>query len=80
MSLLLGVTLRSLYEWFLLNRYDLSAQVVYICSACFLYVVISRGYLPQVAALLSYTVIPLALLRGWAIQNYLRTRYPQRRA
>lgn len=76
MSLALGVILRSLYNWFLLNRYDISAQVIYATATCFLYVVISRGYLPQVVSLLAFTVLPLGVARGWIL---IRARHQLRR-
>lgn len=79
MGLLIGVILRSLYSWFLLNRYDLSAQVIYVTAICFLYVVVSRGYLPQVVSLLAFTVFPLVVVRGWVFRGQLSQR-PRRPA
>lgn len=69
MSLLIGVILRSLYSWFLANRFDISAQVVYATAVCFLYVAISRGYLPQVVSLMFFTVLPLGFARGWILSK-----------
>lgn len=69
MSLLLGIILRSLYSWYLLNRGDISAQVIYTTAICFLYVVISRGYLPQVVSLLAFTVLPLGVARVWVFSR-----------
>ncbi len=63
MSVFLGWLLRSLYAWFLVHRSDTSVQVAYVVASCFLYVVVSRGYLAQVFLLFSFTVLPIFLLR-----------------
>ncbi len=62
-SVLLGWVLRSLYAWFLVHRTDTSVQVSYVLSASFLYVVVSRGYLPGVVLIFTFTVLPLFLVR-----------------
>lgn len=59
MSLVLGWGLRCLWNWFLLRWDEPLAQVTYVLSACFLYVVISRGYMAQVAYLGAFTLLPL---------------------
>ncbi|QPN65939.1 hypothetical protein [Synechococcus sp. CBW1006] len=59
LSLLLGWLLRRLWNWFLLRQDEPFAQCVYLISSSFLYVVISRGYLPQVILLFVFTVAPL---------------------
>jgi hypothetical protein len=63
MSVGLGFLLRGLYEWLLQRRLDPSAQATYAVTVCFLYVVVSRGYLAQVVGLFCFTVLPLFLLR-----------------
>lgn len=62
MSSCLGVALRRLWNWFLFRLDDPFAQVVYVLNAAFLYVVISRGYMPQVVMLFFFTIVPLFLL------------------
>lgn len=63
----LGYLLRRLWNWFLVRSYEPLAQCTYLLSASFLYVVISRGYLPQVVMLLFFTVAPLFwLYRRWS--------------
>ncbi len=62
-SILLGWLLRCLNAWFLEHRFDPSAQVAYVLTSAFLYVVVSRGYLPQVALLFIFTVLPIFLIR-----------------
>ncbi|WP_156797880.1 hypothetical protein [Synechococcus sp. CB0205] len=57
--LLLGWLCRRLWLWFLWRRQEPIAQVTYVCAVTFLYVVVSRGYLPQVVMLFGFTVLPL---------------------
>lgn len=62
LSALLGHLLRRLWVWFLWRQDEPLAQVIYLLTASYLYVVISRGYLAQVVMLFSFTVLPLFLL------------------
>lgn len=55
---LLGWAYKRLWNWFLLNRDNGVAVVLYSVGVCFMYVVISRGYLPQVIMLFAFTVGP----------------------
>lgn len=57
--LLLGWLCRRLWLWFSWRRQEPVAQVTYICSVVYLYVVVSRGYLPQVVMLFCFTVLPM---------------------
>jgi len=57
--LLLGWLCRRLWLWFLWRRQEPIAQVAYVCAVTYLYVVVSRGYLPQVVMLFCFTVLPL---------------------
>ncbi|WP_411875726.1 hypothetical protein [Vulcanococcus limneticus] len=67
LSAVLGWLLRRLWNWFLIRQNEPFAQVVYLLTASYLYVVISRGYLPQVVMLFAFTVAPLFWLYGrWA--------------
>ncbi len=67
LSLLFGWLLRCLWNWFLLRCREPFAQVIYLLCACFLYVVVSRGYLAQIAYLSAFTLLPLFLVYGrWA--------------
>ena len=59
MSFLFGYSLRLLWNWFLLRSHEPLAQCVYLLSATYIYVVISRGYLPQVLMLFIFSVAPL---------------------
>lgn len=53
-----GWFLRKLWNWFLANSDNPIVLVTYAVSASFLYVVISRGYLPQITTLFFFTVFP----------------------
>lgn len=61
-SVLLGLILKLLWLWFLPRHRDPMAQTLYILSCTFLYVVMSRGYMPQVALLFCFSVLPLFFL------------------
>jgi hypothetical protein len=68
LSALLGWLLRRLWNWFLIRQNEPFAQALYLLSVSYLYVVISRGYLPQVLMLFSFSVAPLFWLYGrWAV-------------
>lgn len=60
--LLLGLLYRRLWNGFLLRRGDPLAQVITALALAYLYVVVSRGYLPQVVMLAVFTVLPPLLL------------------
>ena len=64
MSLLLGWLLRCLWNWFLVRYQEPFAQVLYVLSTTYLYVVLSRGYLPQVVSLFVFSVAPLFWVYG----------------
>ena len=61
-SLFLGVLLKFLWTWFLWRQYEPLAQSCYILNASYLFVVVSRGYLPQVLMLYGFTVLPLFVI------------------
>jgi hypothetical protein len=57
--LLLGWLFRRLWLWFFWRQQEPVAQVTYVCAVVYLYVIVSRGYLPQVTMLFCFTVLPL---------------------
>lgn len=57
--LLLGWLCRRLWLWFISRQQEPIAQVTYVCAVVYLYVVVSRGYLPQMVMLFAFTVLPL---------------------
>jgi len=61
-SAFLGVLLRRLWTWFLWRQYEPLAQSVYLLNASYLYIVVSRGYFPQVIMLYGLTVMPLVCI------------------
>ena len=65
MGVLLGGLLRCLWNWFSPRRQEVLAQVAYVCACGYLYVVVSRGYLPQVVTLFAFGVAPLFVLYYW---------------
>ena len=68
LSFLLGWLLRWLWNWFLIRRNEPFAQVIYLLASSYLFVVISRGYLPQVLMLFAFSVAPLFWLYGrWSV-------------
>ena len=68
MSVLLGWLLRCLWNWFLLRSTEPLAQCCYAVAVSYLYLVVSRGYLPQVVMLFVFTVAPLFwLYRLWSV-------------
>jgi oligosaccharide repeat unit polymerase len=56
---LLGLLLKLVWRWFLRHRENPLAVVVYAVFFSYIYVIISRGYLPQVVMLFMFTVFPL---------------------
>ncbi len=63
-SVLLGWISRKLWNWFLFRKDEPLAQCIYILNVTFLYIVVSRGYLPQIVLLFCYSVVPLFWLYG----------------
>lgn len=62
---LLGWACRFLWEWFSVRQSDPMAVVVYGASLPFIYVIMSRGYLPGVTMMFFYTVFPTIALYRW---------------
>jgi len=61
----LGWVCRWLWEWFRLREQDPLALIVYGAAIPFLYVLMSRGYLPQVVMLFGFSVVPAVVLYLW---------------
>jgi hypothetical protein len=70
----LGGLLRCLWNWFSPRRHEVFAQVAYVCSCGYLYVVVSRGYLPQVVTLFAFGVAPLFILYYWQSRPVQRSQ------
>ncbi|HEY4654412.1 MAG TPA: hypothetical protein VIH22_07855, partial [Cyclobacteriaceae bacterium] len=70
---LIGWYSKKLWRWFLANQRNPFVIVAYVVTVMYLYVVISRGYLPQVTMLFFFTVFPV-----FAVLWLVRRRIPRR--
>jgi oligosaccharide repeat unit polymerase len=70
---LIGWYSKKLWNWFLANQRNPFAIVTYVLTVMYLYVVISRGYLPQVTMLFFFTVFPIFI-----VLRLVRRRIPRR--
>lgn len=59
---LLGMAYRRLWLWLQQRKSEPLALVTYTVSVCYLYMVVSRGYLPQVIMLFGFSAAPLFLI------------------
>ena len=73
-SFLIGWFSRKLWNWFLANQRNPFVIAAYVCSVMYLYVVISRGYLPQVTMLFFFSVFP-----AYAVVYLVKKKIPRRR-
>lgn len=71
-SLLLGMFLRSIWNWYLINRDSRTAIIFIAVFNSFIYVIISRGYLPQVVMNFAFTLGPVLWVRWRAKRRNLR--------
>ena len=49
-------------SWFLLRQYEPVAQSIYLLNVCYLYSILSRGYLPQVIMTYCAVILPAYLI------------------
>jgi hypothetical protein len=63
--LITGWLLRKLWNWFLSEPDNLFVITVYAVTVSYMYVVLSRGYLPQVTTLFFFSVYPIY----WALRS-----------
>lgn len=68
-ALILGVVLRIAWNWFLARRDNEIAIVLIAVFNSFVYVVISRGYLPQVTINFFFTVVPTYIIYKISIKK-----------
>ena len=61
-SLLLGNLFKRLWQWINLHNEDPFALVIYLLNVTFIFMLISRGYLPQQVQLYCFTILPLYLV------------------
>ena len=57
-SFIFGLLCKRLWLWFLWRQFEPLPQAIYLLNASFIYVIISRGYLPQAFMLYCFTVLP----------------------
>lgn len=72
-SFLIGWFARRLWNWFLANQRNPFVIAAYSCTVMYFYVVISRGYLPQVTMLFFFTVFPV-----YAVIYLVKRKVPRR--
>jgi oligosaccharide repeat unit polymerase len=63
---MMGAVCRWLWGWYNQHPENPLAVLVYAAAVPYLYLVYSRGYLPQLAALFFFTVFPAIVLYRWA--------------
>lgn len=68
-----GVLCRWLWNWYIARAGDPLVLAIYTMTVMFLYLIVSRGFLPGVVILAGFSVVPLFLLRWWLLR-----RAPQR--
>lgn len=73
-SFLVGWFSRRLWNWFLANQRNPFVIATYACTIMYLYVVVSRGYLPQVTMLFFFSVFP-----AYAVLYLVKRKIPRRR-
>ncbi len=61
----LGWVCRWLWQWYRLREGDPLALIVYAAAIPFLYVLYSRGYLPQIVMIFCFSVAPAIALYRW---------------
>lgn len=69
-SMLIGWFYKNIWATYLANPHNTIIISTYSVSVIFLYVIISRGYLPQVTMLFFFTVFPLYLTQRLARKKY----------
>lgn len=67
-GMVLGWFLKKLWVWFIANSTNPLIVVIYASTVSFLYVIISRGYLPQATMIFFFTVFP-AYVGFWLIKR-----------
>lgn len=67
-SFLLGFILKRAWTWFLLRQYEPIAQATYLLTVSYTFVIISRGYLPQMFMLFSFTVLPIYFIYYYSLR------------
>jgi len=61
-SFLLGIILKKLWIWILIHQNEEIALPLYLLNISFIFMIISRGYLPQQFLLYAFSVLPINLI------------------
>jgi oligosaccharide repeat unit polymerase len=69
-GLITGWFFRKLYNWYLANTGNALVVVAYAITVTYLYVMLSRGYLPQVTNLFFFSVFPIYVVLNAARKKY----------
>jgi len=70
MNLIWGVVYKRLWNWFLRRKDHPLTVVAYTVFFGFIFVIISRGYMPQVFMLFMFSVYPFILLANYNYKKY----------
>ena len=74
MSLFLGFLLKKLWLWILIHYEEPIALPLYCLNVSYIFMIISRGYMPQQVQLYIFTVFPLTLvylLNSKKLRNFI---------
>jgi hypothetical protein len=66
-GIVFGVLCRWLWNWYIARSQDPLVLAMYTMTVMFLYLIVSRGFLPGVVILAGFSVVPLFLLRWWLL-------------
>jgi hypothetical protein len=73
---LIGWLYRKLWNWYLANSTNSFVMTAYAVTVSYLYVIISRGYLPQVVNLFFFSVFPIYVALRMARKYYYTNLRP----
>lgn len=71
-GMITGWFYRKLWNWFLINSMNPMVLVAYAVTVMYLYMILSRGYLPQVTNLFFFSVLPIYVALNAAKKKYGR--------
>ena len=60
-NFLLGYFFKKLWLWINLRKEEPLALLIYIMNVVFIFMILTRGYLPQQVHLYAFTVLPIVL-------------------
>lgn len=75
-GIITGWFYRKLWNWYRINSMNPLVLVAYAVTVTYLYVILSRGYLPQVTNLFFFSVIPIYVVLNAARKKYGRMLSP----